>query len=414
MGASTAQGANMDSDRALSGIKILDLTQFEAGTTCTQFLGWLGADVIKIEPPGGEQSRRNRPEVPGLDAMFFLVFNSNKRSITIDLKKPDGRALFLKMVERADVVVENFAPGLMEKLGLDYETLNWTNPKIIVARIKGFGLSGPYSEYKSFDMIAQATGGVMSVTGFPDREPIRCGAAIGDTGTGVHTAGAIMAAYIQRQRTGKGQLIEVAMQEVIANFLRGRYVDHYRESKPSERRGHALVGGVPGGAYPCAPGGLNDYAYIYCQPINPEMWRAFATAIGREDLLTDARSKDGKARWENRDWLNGIICEWTGARTKHEVMAILGKAGVPCGATLDTGEILDDPHLNARGQIHTIDHATRGRFRLPGCPVHLSESPAPTAAPPLAGEHTDELLAEVLALSKDDVAALRQRGIVGG
>jgi formyl-CoA transferase len=404
----------MDSDRALSGIRILDLTQFEAGTTCTQFLGWLGADVIKIEPPGGEQSRRNRPEVPGLDAMFFLVFNSNKRSITIDLKKPDGRALFLRMVERADVVVENFAPGLMEKLGLDYGTLNRTNPKIIVARIKGFGLSGPYSEYKSFDMIAQATGGVMSVTGFPDREPIRCGAAIGDTGTGVHTAGAIMAAYIQRQRTGKGQLIEVAMQEVIANFLRGRYVDHYRESKPSERRGNALVGGVPGGAYPCAPGGLNDYAYIYCQPINPEMWKAFATAIAREDLLTDPRCKDPKTRWENRDWLNELIREWTRARTKHEVMAILGKAGVPCGATLDTGEILDDPHLNARGQIHTIDHATRGRFRLPGCPVHLSESAAPTVAPPLAGEHTDELLAEVLALSKDDVAALRQRNVVGG
>ena len=404
----------MTSDRALSGIRILDLTQFEAGTTCTQFLGWLGADVIKIEPPGGEQSRRNRPEVPGLDAMFFLVFNSNKRSLTIDLKKPEGRALFLKMVERADVVVENFAPGLMEKLGLDYATLAKTNPKIIVARIKGFGLSGPYSEYKSFDMIAQATGGVMSVTGFPDREPIRCGAAIGDTGTGVHTAGAIMAAYIQRQRTGKGQLIEVAMQEVITNFLRGRYVDHYRESKPSERRGNVLVGGVPGGAYPCAPGGLNDWAYIYCQPINPEMWKAFATAIGREDLLTDARSKDAKARWENRDWLNGIIREWTGAHTKHEVMAILGKAGVPCGATLDTGEILDDPHLNARGQIHTIDHATRGRFRLPGFPVHLSESPAPTSAPPLAGEHTDDLLAEVLALSKDDVTALRERGVVGG
>ena len=402
----------MMAERALSGIRILDLTQFEAGTTCTQFLGWLGADVIKIEPPGGEQSRRNRPEVPGLDAMFFLVFNSNKRSVTIDLKNPDGRALFLKMVEHGDVVVENFAPGLMERLGLDYEQLRAVNPKIIVARIKGFGLSGPYHEFKSFDMIAQATGGVMSVTGFPDREPVRCGAAIGDTGTGVHTAGAIMAAYIQRQRTGQGQLVEVSMQEVIANFLRGRYVDHYRENKPSERRGNVLIGGVPGGAYPCAGGGLNDYVYIYCQPINPEMWRAFATAIGHEDLLTDARYKDAKARWEHRGELNAIFRAWTGAHTKHEVLAILGKAGVPCGAIQDTGEILDDPHLNARGQIDTIDHPTRGRFRLPSCPVRLSASSAPPTAPPLVGEHTADILNEVLGLSKDEVADLHTRGAI--
>jgi formyl-CoA transferase len=243
---------------------------------------------------------------------------------------------------------------------------------------------------------------------------VRCGAAIGDTGTGIHTAGAILAAYIQRQRTGRGQLVEVAMQEVVANFLRGRYVDHYRDGTPSERRGNGLMGGIPGGAYPCAPGGPNDYAYIYVQPMNQDMWRAFVTAIGREDLLTDARCKDAKTRWAHRDALNEIIVAWTKARTKHEVMTILGGAGVPCGATLDTGEVLDDPHLNARGQIHTIDHPTRGEFRLPGCPVRLSASPAPTTAPPLAGQHTDELLSEILGLSKDDVAALRERGIVGG
>jgi len=400
-------------DRALSGMRILDLTQFEAGTTCTQFLGWLGADVIKIEPPGGEQSRRNRPEVPGLDAMFFLVFNANKRSVTIDLKRPEGKSLFLRMVERADVVVENFAPGLMERLGLDYERLRATNPRIIMARIKGFGLSGPYHEYKSFDMIAQATGGVMSVTGFADREPVRCGAAIGDTGTGVHAAGAIMAAYIQRQRTGQGQLVEVAMQEVVANFVRGRYVDHYREGKPSVRRDNEITGGVPGGAYPCAPGGPNDFVYIYVQPMNGDMWRDFATAIGREDLLGDARYLDAKARWARRDDLNAAVREWTGTRSKQEVMATLGKAGVPCGAVLDTGELLDDPHLNARGQIHTVEHATRGRIRLPGCPVRLSASEAPTTPAPLAGEHTAEVLSEVLGLSADDVARLRGEGVLG-
>ncbi|HEX5817018.1 MAG TPA: CoA transferase, partial [Methylomirabilota bacterium] len=400
-------------DRALTGMRILDLTQFEAGTTCTQFLGWLGADVIKIEPPGGEQSRRNRPEVPGLDAMFFLVFNANKRSVTLDLKHPDGRALFLRMAERADVVVENFAPGLMEKLGLDYERLRTVNPRLIMARIKGFGLSGPYHEYKSFDMIAQATGGVMSVTGFEDREPVRCGAAIGDTGTGIHTAAAIMAAYIQRQRTGQGQLVEVAMQEVVANLVRGRFVDHYRDGRPSRRRGNEITGGVPGGAYPCAPGGLNDYAYIYVQTMNQDMWRAFVAAIGREDLVADPRCADARTRWEHRDALNDIIAAWTRTRTKHEVMAALGKAGVPCGAVLDTGELLDDPHLNARGQVHTIDHATRGRLRLPACPVRLSASEAPTTPPPLAGEHTAEVLGEVLGLSARDVAELRARGLLG-
>jgi formyl-CoA transferase len=400
-------------ERALTGMRILDLTQFEAGTTCTQFLGWLGADVIKIEPPGGEQSRRNRPEVPGLDAMFFLVFNANKRSITIDLKHAEGRDLFLKMLAHADVVVENFAPGLMERLGLSYETLHAANPRVIVARIKGFGLSGPHHEYKSFDMIAQAMGGVMSVTGFPDREPVRCGAAIGDTGTGVHAAAAILAAYVQRQRTGQGQLVEVSMQEVVANFLRGRYVDHYRDRKPSMRRGNEITGGVPGGAYPCAPGGPNDYVYIYVQPMNAEMWRQVVTTIGREDLLDDPRCKDARSRWEHRHALNEIVTAWTRARTKHEVLATLGKAGVPSGAIQDTGEVLDDPHLNARGAITTIDHPTRGRFRLPSCPVRLSASPAETIAPPLAGQHTAEILSDVLGLSGDDVATLRQRGVLG-
>ncbi len=400
-------------ERALTGIRILDLTQFEAGTSCTQLLGWLGADIIKIEPIGGEQSRRNRPEVPGLDAMFFLLFNANKRSVTIDLKHPDGRALFLEMAERADVVVENFAPGLMERLGLGWDALRAVNPRLIFARLKGFGLSGPYHEFKSFDMIAQATGGVMSVTGFPDREPVLCGANIGDSGAGVHMVAGIMAAYIERGRTGQGQVVEVSMQEAVANLTRQRYVAHYRDGKPTARRGNnAPPGAVPDGLYPCAPGGPNDYVYIYVQPMNQGMWCDFARAIGHEDLLSDPRCVDAPTRWKHVDALNEIARAWTGARAKQEVMVTLAKAGVPCGAVLDTGEVLDDPHLNARDAIATIDHPTRGRFRVPACPIRLSGSEPVTTPPPLAGQHTEEVLTEVLGLSAARVAELRARKIV--
>jgi len=401
------------SEGALAGIRILDLTQFEAGTSCTQLLGWLGADIIKIEPIGGEQSRRNRPEVPGLDAMFFLLFNANKRSVTIDLKQPDGRTLFLKMAEHADVVVENFAPGLMERLGLGWDALRSANPRIIMARLKGFGLSGPYHEYKSFDMVAQATGGVMSVTGFSDREPVLCGANIGDSGAGVHMAAGIMAAYIERQRTGQGQVVEVSMQESVANLIRQRYVAHYRDGKPTARRGNnAPPGAVPDGLYACAPGGPNDYVYIYVQPMNQDMWCDFARAIGREDLIADPRCVDAPTRWKHVDELNAIARAWTGARSKQDVMTTLGKAGVPCGAVLDTGEVLDDQHLNARDAIVTIDHPTRGRFRVPACPIRLSASKPVTTSPPLAGQHTEEVLAEVLGLSSTSVADLKARKII--
>ena len=401
------------SEGALAGIRILDLTQFEAGTSCTQLLGWLGADIIKIEPIGGEQSRRNRQEVPGLDATFFLLFNANKRSLTIDLKHPDGRALFLRLAVTADVVTENFAPGLMERLGLGWDALQAVNPGLIFARLKGFGLSGPYHEYKSFDMIAQATGGVMSVTGFADREPVLCGANIGDSGAGVHLAAGIMAAYIERQRTGVGQVVEVSMQEAVANLIRQRYVAHYRDGKPTGRRGNnAPPGAVPDGLYACAPGGPNDYVYIYVQPMNQGMWEDFARAIGREDLLTDPRCVDAPTRWKNVDALNTIARAWIGARPKREVMATLGKAGVPCGAVLDTAEVLDDPHMNARDAIATFDHPTRGIFRVPGCPIRLSASKPAITPPPLAGQHTDEVLAEVLGLSAAGIADLKTRGVV--
>jgi formyl-CoA transferase len=262
-------------------------------------------------------------------------------------------------------------------------------------------------------MVAQATGGVMSVTGFADREPVLCGANIGDSGAGVHMAAGIMAAYIERQRTGQGQVVEVSMQESVANLIRQRYVAHYRDGKPTARRGNnAPPGAVPDGLYACAPGGPNDYVYIYVQPMNQDMWCDFARAIGREDLIADPRCVDAPTRWKHVDELNAIARAWTGARSKQDVMTTLGKAGVPCGAVLDTGEVLDDQHLNARDAIVTIDHPTRGRFRVPACPVRLSTSKPVTTPPPLAGQHTEEVLAEVLGLSPTSIADLKARKIV--
>jgi formyl-CoA transferase len=253
----------------------------------------------------------------------------------------------------------------------------------------------------------------MGITGFPDREPVRCGAAIADSGTGVATVAAILAAYIQRERTGEGQVVEVSMQETVANLMRGSYATHYREGKPSPRRAnHAPPGAVPDGLYPCAPGGPNDYCYIYVQPVNNDMWKDFARGIGRADLLDDPRCKDAPTRWQHRDELNAIARAWTSARTKQEVMETLGKAGVPCGAVLDTGELLEDPHLNARGSIPTIDHPERGRFRMPGSPVRLWASETATTPAPLLGQHTAEVLTDVLGLSKDEIAELQHRRVV--
>ena len=397
-------------DKALAGIKILDLTQFEAGTSCTELLAWLGADVIKLETPGkGEQGRWLLSEKPGVDSYYFMLLNANKRSITLNLKSARGREIFLELIRKVNILAENFSLGTLESFDLGYESLRKINPRLIYLTIKGFGTYGPYSKYKSFDMIAQAAGGAMSVTGFPGSPPLKPGPTIGDTGTGVHAAAGVLAAYIQRERTGKGQQVEVAMQDAVLNYVRVPMMASYITHRPVGRSGNA-VGVVPGDIFKCAPGGDNDYAFILCS--TPEMWRSLCAAIGRAELADDERFRDPRSRRHNGEALTAIINEWTGRRTKHEVMKILGEAGVPCSAVLDTVELLNDPHLRERGMMATVNHPVRGEFTMPGCPVKLEDSSVQIQSAPLLGQHNSAIYGEFLGLGESELAELKRQGVI--
>lgn len=393
---------------ALDGMKVLDLTQYEAGTSCTQYLAWFGAQVIKVERPGvGDPGRAVAGR--GRDSLYFMSFNHNKRSLAIALNTTEGRDLFLRLVPKFDVVVENFSLGTLEDLGLAYDVLRDANPALIYATIKGFGTYGPYSTFRCFDRVAQAAGGSLSVTGEHDGPPVTPGATFGDTGSGMHCAMGIMAAYIQRQRTGKGQMVEIAMQETIASFMREPM--SHREWAPGvvPRRGNRTVS--PTDVYPCAPGGPNDYALVFIA--TTRMWDALVSAIGRPDLAADPRFETGVERRKHGDELFSEIAVWTQQRTKFEVMETLGAAGVPCSAVYDSEDILHDRHLRARNMIRIVTHPVAGEIEELGPPIHLSDSQVEMSPAPLLGQHTSEVLAEQLGLSADAVEALAAAGVVG-
>ena len=395
--------------QALSGIRVIDMTHNQAGPACTQMLGFLGADVIKLEEPtGGDVARQNLRDQDS-DSLFFLVLNANKRSLTLNLKTDEGKALFKQVIANADVLVENFGPGALDRLGLGYDVLAKINPRLIYATIKGFGTYGPYSDFKSFEPIAQAMGGAMSVTGFPENPPTYVFPAIGDGGTGMHMAIGILAALQQRHTTGKGQHVEVSMQDAVVNLIRVSLRDHQRTGKPMPRTGNQLGRTVPGTTYPCSPGGPNDYVYIFAQP---QMWPAVVRVLGQPELADDPRFKTLETRWENRETLNAIVETWTRQRGKHEVMQLMGDAGVPCGACLDTGEVLADPHLRAREMIVDVDYPPRGTYQTVGCPIKLSDSPAEITRPPQLGEHTDALLSELCGTSAEELRSLRKNGVL--
>src|SRR5262252_2672073 len=400
----------MSMDKALSGIRVIDMTHNQAGPACAQILGFLGADVIKLEEPkGGDVARRNMRDRKDSDSLFFLLFNANKRSLTLNLKTGRGKELFKELITKSDVLLENFGPGALDRLGFGYDALAHINPRLIYATIKGFGTYGPYRDFKSYEPIAQAMGGAMSITGFPENPPTFVVPAIGDSGTGMHMAIGILAALQQRHATGRGQHVEVAMQDAVVNICRVSLRDHQRFGRPLERTGNQLGRNVPGTTYACAPGGPNDYVFLYAQP---QMWPALARVLGQPELTEDARFKTVEARWENRDALNAIVEAWTRQRSKHEVMRLMGDAGVPCGACQDTGEVLADPHLKAREMIVDVDYPTRGTYQTVGCPIKLSDSPVAVSRPPLLGEHTDVLLESLCGVEPDEAKRLRQEGVV--
>jgi formyl-CoA transferase len=396
--------------KALDGIRIIDMTHNQAGPACAQILAFLGAEVIKLEEPrAGDVARTVHADKKDSDSLFFLLFNANKRSLTLNLKTDEGKRLFKQVIAKSDVLLENFGPGALDRLGLGYDALRGINPRLIYATIKGFGSYGPHAHFKSYEPVAQAMGGAMSVTGFPENPPTLVLPAIGDSGTGMHMAIGILAALQQRHATGRGQHVEVSMQDAVVNLIRVSLRDHQRAGKPMPRSGNQLGHTVPGTTYACAPGGPNDYVIVLAQP---QMWPALVKVLSRPDLADDPRFKAAEARWENRTELNAIVEEWTRQRTKHEVMRLLGDAGVPCGACQDTGEVLADPHLKARDMIVDIDYPTRGTYQTVGCPVKLSDSPAQITRPPLLGEHTATLLSELCGVGRDEVTRLRDDGVV--
>ena len=390
--------------QALTGLRVIDMTHNQAGPACAQILGFLGAEVIKLEEPKGGDIARAQNN----DELFFLILNANKRSLTLNLKTEAGKALFRQVIAKSDVLIENFGPGALDRLGLGWKDLEAINPRLVYATIKGFGTYGPYAEWKSFEPIAQAMGGAMCVTGFPENPPTFVTPAIGDSGTGMHMAIGILAAIEQRHKTGRGQHVEVSMQDAVVNIIRVSLREHQRNGVP-ERSGNQLGKTVPGTTYRCAPGGANDYVYIFAQQ---QMWPAVAKVIGRPELAENPLYKTPAARWENRAALDAIIGEWTGKLGKHEVMRLLGAAGVPAGACQDTGEVLADPHLKARDMIVDLEYPPRGGFKTVGCPIKLSASPAVLTRPPMLGEHTGQILKDLCGVDEARLKTLKSDGAV--
>jgi formyl-CoA transferase len=411
--------------KALEGVRILDMGHVQAAPTATQLLAWMGADVIKVEMPGrGDITRGQLQDVKGADSLYFTMLNSNKRSITINLKSPGGKQVLEDMIGRCDVMVENFGPGVLDRQGFTWERIHEINPRIIYASIKGFG-PGRYADFKAYENVAQAMGGAMSTTGIPEGPPYVTGAQIGDSGTGLHLAIGLLAALHQRDRTGEGQYVEVAMMDGVMNLCRVKWRDHQRLTRQelseysvptkglttTPRAGNDSGGGQLGNAIKCKPGGPNDYIYVVVQEA---VWDGLAKRIGPDvgqpDLATDPRYLKIGDRRKNQNDVWRLLEQFASKYTKREFMVILNDLDVPCGPIMSTEDLANDVHVKGRDMYVELDHPQRGKWFNVGMPIKLSASPAKIERSPTLGEHTDQILKEVLGFSDADIAAKKAAG----
>src|SRR5213593_5034218 len=406
---------------ALKGVRILDMTHVQAGPTCSQLLAWMGADVIKFENPQGDATRGQLRDIPNADSLYFTMLNCNKRSITVNMKSAEGKQVFVDLLKKCDIVMENFGPGVLDRLGFTWEKIHELNPKIVMGSIKGFGSSGPYADFKAYENVAQAMGGAMSTTGLPEGPPFVTGAQIGDTGTGLHLAIGLLAALHQRDRTGEGQYVEVAMMDGVMNLCRVKFRDHQRlwrgelaeYSMPTEglndtpRSGNDSGGGQLGNTIKCKPGGPNDYVYVVVQEV---VWQALARRVGGEKLANDARFATIQERRKNQKGMWELLNEFASRYTKWELMKILNELDVPCGPVMRSEDLMLDEHVKLREMIVELDHPQRGKWHNVGMPIKLSDSPAQIERSPLLGEHTDEILRDVLGYSDAETMTLKEAG----
>jgi formyl-CoA transferase len=412
--------------KALDGVRILDFTHVQSGPTCTQLLAWLGADVIKVERPGiGDITRGQLVDVKGADSLYFTMLNHNKRSITIDSKHPKGKAILERLIKQCDVLVENFAPGALDRMGLTWEHIHKTNPRMIVASVKGFG-PGPYEDCKVYENVAQCTGGSASTTGFRDGPPLVTGAQIGDSGTGLHLALGIVSALYQRNRTGRGQRVLCAMQDGVLNLCRVKLRDQQRlkagplseysqfgegimfgDSVP--RAGNDSGGGQPGWIIRCKGWETDPNAYIYFITQAP-VWEKICDIIGEPTWKTDTDYATPRARLPKLKSIFSRIERWTMTKTKFEVMEICNAVDIPVGPILSMKEIAEDDSLRKTGTVVEVDHPTRGKYLTVGNPIKLSDSISDVTRSPLLGEHTEEILTKVLGYTANEVAEIKSSG----